>query len=110
MTGVQSPDYLVHSLGATRAFATEDWQAAHNYGAAVREAGVRHMICLGGLGDRRDRLSALLHSRQEVGDILRAYRVRLMEIRASIVIGSGNLSFEMIRALVERLPVMLTPR
>ena len=60
--------------------------------------------------DRRDRLSAHLQSRQEVGDILRAYGVQVIEFRASIIIGSGSLSFEMIRALVERLPVMLTPR
>jgi uncharacterized protein YbjT (DUF2867 family) len=110
LTGVQIAYYLVHSLGATGAFAAADRQAAHNFGASARDAGVRRLIYLGGLGDRRDRLSAHLQSRQEVGDILRAYGVQVIEFRASIIIGSGSLSFEMIRALVERLPVMLTPR
>jgi uncharacterized protein YbjT (DUF2867 family) len=101
---------LVHSLGATGAFEPADGQAAHNFGAAAREAGVRRVIYLGGLEDCRGGLSAHWHSGQEVEDILRAYDVQVIQFRASIIIGSGRLSFEMIRALVEQLPLMRTPR
>ena len=69
---------------------------------------MRKVIYLGGLG--RGDLSPHLASRQEVGEILRASGVPTIEFRASIVIGSGSASFEMIRALVEKLPVMVTPR
>ena len=110
MTGMQIAYYLVHSLGATGAFEPADGQAAHNFGAAAREAGVRRVIYLGGLEDCRGGLSAHWHSGQEVEDILRAYDVQVIQFRASIIIGSGRLSFEMIRALVEQLPVMRTPR
>ena len=73
-------------------------------------AGVRRIIYLGGLGDDEPELSAHLRSRHEVGDVLRASGVPIIEFRASIIIGSGSLSFELIRALVERLPAMITPR
>ncbi len=108
---VDTAYYLVHSMGSAGAFEEQDRQAAHNFGRAARQAGVRRLIYLGGLGDNSTgRLSSHLRSRQEVGRILRASGVQTIELRASIVIGSGSLSFEMIRALVERLPVMLTPR
>ncbi len=102
--------YFVHSMGATRDFEQEDRIAAENFAKAAAEAGVRRIIYLGGLGARNEKLSKHLRSRQETGDILRQYHPRVTEFRASIVIGSGSLSFEMIRALVERLPVMICPR
>jgi len=107
---VDTAYYLVHSMGAAGAFEAQDRQAAHNFGRAARQAGVQRLIYLGGLGDSTGPLSSHLRSRHEVGHILRASGVQTIELRASIVIGSGSLSFEMIRALVERLPVMLTPR
>jgi uncharacterized protein YbjT (DUF2867 family) len=110
MRDVQVAYYLVHSMGSTGAFEAEDRQAAHNFGAAAREAGVGRIIYLGGLGAGRDTLSAHLRSRHEVGDVLRRSGIQVIEFRASLVLGSGSLSFEMIRALTERLPVMLTPR
>ena len=110
MHGVHTAYYLVHSMGSTTAFEAADRQAAHNFAAAARQAGVQRLIYLGGLGNGRGHLSPHLRSRQEVGDILRLSGVPVMEFRSSIVIGSGSLSFEIIRALVERLPVMLTPR
>ncbi|HSH17526.1 MAG TPA: SDR family oxidoreductase, partial [Verrucomicrobiae bacterium] len=85
-------------------------QAAENFAAAARAAGVQRIIYLGGLGEDKPDLSAHLRSRHEVGECLRAHGVPVIEFRASIIIGSGSLSFEMIRALVERLPVMVTPR
>lgn len=107
---VHTAYYLIHSMGSTGSFEKEDAQAARLFGTAAREAGVQHIIYLGGLGDESSKLSAHLHSRHEVGEILRSSGVRVTEFRASIIIGSGSLSFEMIRALVERLPFMITPK
>jgi uncharacterized protein YbjT (DUF2867 family) len=108
--GVHTAYYLVHSMGSAGNFEAVDRQAARQFGAAARAQGVQRIIYLGGLGESIQELSPHLRSRQEVGDILRQSGVPVIELRASIVIGSGSLSFEMIRALVERLPVMITPR
>lgn len=102
--------YLIHSMGSTGSFAQADREAARNFGAAAKAAGVRGIVYLGGLGDTDDDLSDHLRSRHEVGDVLRESGVPVLEFRASIIIGSGSLSFEMIRSLVERLPVMITPK
>jgi len=109
MANVHTVYYLIHSMGSSGDFEEKDRQAAINLGEAARAAGVRRIIYLGGLGDSDADLSPHLRSRQEVGQILRASGVQIVELRASIVIGSGSLSFEMIRALVERLPVMVMP-
>ena len=108
--GVETAYYLVHSMGSGEDFAQRDRNAAANFGAAAKAAGVRRIVYLGGLGDPTAALSEHLRSRQATGDTLRASGVPLVEFRASVVIGSGSLSFEMIRALVERLPVMICPR
>jgi len=110
MRGMEAAFYLVHSMGATGDFEQQDRRAAELFGAAARNAGVKRIIYLGGLGEDESELSAHLRSRHEVGEQLRAHGVPVIEFRASIIIGSGSLSFEMIRALVERLPVMVTPR
>ncbi|MBN2507834.1 MAG: SDR family oxidoreductase [Verrucomicrobia bacterium] len=110
MQGVEAAYYLVHSMGATGDFEQQDRRAADLFGAAARNAGVKRIIYLGGLGEADPGLSAHLRSRHEVGERLRAHGVPVIEFRASIILGSGSLSFEMIRALVERLPVMVTPR
>jgi uncharacterized protein YbjT (DUF2867 family) len=110
LQGVHTAYYLVHSMGTAQGFEEMDRKAAIGFGSAARAQGVRRIIYLGGLGDRHETLSPHLRSRQEVGEILRQSGVTVIEFRASIVLGSGSLSFEMIRALVERLPVMITPR
>ena len=110
MDGVEIAYYMVHSMGSKGDFEEQDRRAAHNFGAEARRAGVRRIIYLGGLGETSEELSPHLRSRQEVAEVLRASGVQVVEFRASIVIGSGSLSFEMIRSLVERLPVMVTPR
>ena len=110
MAGVGSAYYLVHSMGSSQSFEEQDRTAAQNFANAAREAGVQRIIYLGGLGRSSGQLSMHLRSRQEVGEILRSAGVPVIEFRASVVIGSGSLSFEMIRALVERLPVMIAPR
>ncbi|HET8944705.1 MAG TPA: SDR family oxidoreductase [Dehalococcoidia bacterium] len=109
MSGVDTAYYLVHAMGSAGAFEEEERRGAENFGKAAREAGVRRIIYLGGLGND-DSLSRHLASRQDVGRILRDSGVPTIEFRASIIIGSGSLSFEMVRALVNRLPVMVTPR
>lgn len=110
VAGVHTAYYLVHSMGSPGRFECEDRQAAQNFADAARTAGVKRIVYLGGLGDENRALSAHLRSRHEVADILRSSGVPTIEFRASIVIGSGSLSFEMIRALVQRLPVMICPR
>jgi uncharacterized protein YbjT (DUF2867 family) len=110
MQGVDQAFYLVHSMASGPSFAARDREAAANFGRAARRAGVRRIIYLGGLADDADSLSTHLKSRVETGEVLRDSGVPVVEFRASIVIGAGSLSFEMIRALVERLPAMICPR
>jgi uncharacterized protein YbjT (DUF2867 family) len=108
LEGVETAYYLVHSMGSGGSFVEDDRKAAVAFGRAARAAGVGRLVYLGGLGEGD--LSEHLASRQEVGRILRESGVPTIEFRCSIVIGSGSASFEMLRALVERLPVMVTPR
>jgi uncharacterized protein YbjT (DUF2867 family) len=110
LVGISTAYYLVHSMGSPGQFEKEDRQAARNFADAACDQGVQRIIYLGGLGNQDQALSAHLRSRHEVADILRSSGVPTIEFRASIVIGSGSLSFEMIRALVQRLPVMICPR
>ena len=110
LEGVDTAYYLVHSMGSDSDFEVEDRIAAENFGRAAHAAGVRRIVYLGGLGSVEEDLSAHLRSRQETGEVLKASGVETIEFRASIIIGSGSLSFEMIRALVERLPVMICPQ
>jgi uncharacterized protein YbjT (DUF2867 family) len=110
LEGIETAYYLVHSLGSKLDFEQQDRQAALNFGRAAREAGVKRIVYLGGLGDADEGLSSHLRSRQETGDALREAGVPVIEFRASIILGSGSLSYELIRALVERLPIMLCPR
>ena len=108
MSGVATAYYLVHSMNDEGDFEEMERRAARTFGEAARAAGVERIIYLGGLGSGAD-LSAHLKSRHDVGRILRECGVLTLELRASIIVGSGSLSFEMIRALVEKLPVMTTP-
>jgi uncharacterized protein YbjT (DUF2867 family) len=111
LAGIDTAFYLIHSMGSLGgAFEERDRTGAENFARAAREAGVRRIVYLGGLGDESDDLSPHLRSRHEVGRVLRGSGVPVIELRASIVIGSGSLSFEMLRSLVERLPLMVTPR
>jgi len=113
LAGVDVAYYLVHSMGARGDFAEQDRLAARTFGGAARRAGIRRIIYLGGLGADDAggaRLSHHLRSRQETGDVLRESGVPVIEFRASVILGSGSLSFELIRALTERLPVMICPR
>lgn len=113
MRDIETVYFLVHSMGQGERFEELDRAGATNIAEAAVAAGVSRIIYLGGLGDSRSALSTHLRSRQEVGQLLREHAgtaCQVVEFRASIVIGAGSASFEMIRALVERLPVMVTPR
>ncbi len=113
MTGVDVAYYLVHAMTGGRDFESSDRAAATAFGEQARACGVRRIVYLGGLTPRgvpRERLSPHLRSRAEVGQILRSCGVPTAELRAAVIIGSGSASFEMLRYLTERLPVMVTPR
>jgi uncharacterized protein YbjT (DUF2867 family) len=110
--GCGSVYYLVHSMIAkNRRYAEADRQGARNMASACEKAGVSRIIYLGGLGDVNDKkVSRHLISRHEVGEILKEGSVPVTILRAAMILGSGSASFEILRYLVERLPVMITPR
>src|SRR6201997_2156337 len=111
LQGLHTAYYLVHLMSGSKDFEKEDRQAALNFAGAAKKAGVRRIIYLGGLGDDTDpELSPHLRSRHEVGQILRESGVETIEFRASLVIGTGSLSFDLVKSLTDRLPVMLCPR
>ena len=109
LEGVDTAYFLIHAMATPRDFAREEYEGARTFAQAALGAGVRRIVYLGGLGSDEG-LSSHLASRHEVGRILRDSGVPTIELRASVILGSGSLSFELVRALVERLPVMLTPR
>jgi len=110
--GIDVAYYLVHALGTGRSFERTDARAAEAFGRAAARAGLRRIVYLGGLIPPHvptRQLSAHLRSRAEVGAILRDCGVPVAELRAAVILGSGSVSFEMLRYLTERLPVMVTP-
>jgi len=110
MRGVRAVYYLVHSMAGGSDFSERDLVAARNCASAGHQAGVERILYLGGLGDPQAALSPHLRSRQETGAALREAGVPVTEFRAAVIVGSGSLSFEMIRYLTERLPVMVCPK
>lgn len=111
MEGIDTAYYLVHSMSAGRAgFERRDRDAAQNFTVAANNAGIRRVIYLGGLGETGDALSEHLKSRLEVAEIIKKGQFSTTFLRAAIIIGAGGASFEMIRDLVDRLPLMITPR
>lgn len=110
MAGIDVGYYLIHSMAdGVQGYIARDLLAATNFSLAAKEAGLKRIIYLGGLGDCDKFISPHLEARQDVGDILRSSGVPVTELRAAIVIGCGSMSFEMIRYLTERLPIMPTP-
>lgn len=108
--GVETVVHLVHSMGSAPEFADADRRIARRVVGEAERAGVRRIVYLGGLGEVDDRTSSHLRSRAEVGEILLGSPVPTTVLRAAVVIGSGSASFEMLRHLVEKLPVMVAPR
>ncbi len=109
LEGVHTAFYLVHTLGSGSDYAERDRAAAAIFAQAARDASVKRIVFLGGLGQDVGALSEHLASRHEVGRVLASSGIDVVELRASVVIGSGSTSFEMIRNLTEKLPVMTTP-
>jgi uncharacterized protein YbjT (DUF2867 family) len=107
---VEAAYFLVHSMGAGGAFAEREELAARNFRAGIENTNCRQIIYLGGLLPENTKLSPHLASRCRVEEYLAQSRVPLTALRASIIVGSGSASFEIIRDLVEKLPVMLTPK
>ncbi len=111
MTGVAAVYYLVHAIGASPDWVARDRRGAENVRDSAAAAGVRRIVYLGGLGDSgSEELSPHLASRHEVGRVLAEGPVPVTELRAAVIIGAGSASFEMLRYLVDVLPVMVTPR
>lgn len=109
--GCSAAYYLVHSMNHTvEDFARTDREAAFNMIFAAEASGLKRIIYLGGLGEGHETLSEHLSSRTEVADILRSGKVPVTVLRAAMIIGSGSASFEILRYLVERLPIIITPR
>ncbi len=111
LAGVKTAYYLIHSMGAAEAgFENRDLRAATNFAEAAEAAGAQHIIYLGGLGSGHKGMSKHLASRQATGQALAEAGIPVTEFRAAIIVGSGSISFEMLRYLTERLPVMITPK
>lgn len=110
LDGVWVAYYLIHSMMRSDDFHARDIQAARNFGQSAQQAGVKRIIYLGGLGNPDAQLSKHLSSRQETGAALKESGVPVTEFRAGVIVGSGSVSFEMIRYLTERLPVMICPQ
>jgi uncharacterized protein YbjT (DUF2867 family) len=110
MEGVNAAYYMIHSMMDSPDFHQRDLVAAKNFGQAAKDAKVQRIIYLGGLGESDSDLSKHLRSRQQTGDVLRESGIPVTEFRAAIIVGSGSVSFEMIRYLTERLPVMICPQ
>ncbi len=108
LKGIHTAFYFVHSMGAKKNFEPLDREGAKNFGDACRANEVKRIVYLGGLS-HGPKLSAHLRSRNEVGEILRASGVQTIEFRSSMIIGSGSLSFELMRGLVEKLPILFAP-
>ncbi|HLA98409.1 MAG TPA: SDR family oxidoreductase [Anaerolineales bacterium] len=110
MQGVHAAYYLIHSMGSGGDYHQRDLKAAQNFGAAARNCGVQRIIYLGGLAEEGVKLSRHLRSRLQTGEVLRESGVPVTEFRAAVIVGSGGLSFEMIRYLTERVPIIICPR
>jgi uncharacterized protein YbjT (DUF2867 family) len=111
MEGVDDAYYLVHSMADSDDFEELEAQSARNFGAAAAKAGIKRIIFLGALSQSENEESSKhMSSRHKTGEILRSSGVPTIEFRASVIIGAGSMPFEAVRALVERLPVMVTPK
>jgi len=102
--------YLLHSMGGGGDFAAREETTARSFAAALRPTSCKRIVYLGGLIDETRPLSPHLRSRQHVEEVLRASGIPLTVLRASIIVGSGSASFEIVRDLAEKLPVMICPR
>ena len=110
LDGIDVAYFLLHSIGTGDDFAETERQIAETFASEAKSAGVRRIVYLGGMVPEGEELSEHLRSREEVGDVLLESGVPTAVLQAGVVIGSGSASFEMLRYLTERLPVMVTPK
>ena len=110
LNGADYAFYLVHSMSAERNFAEAEENMAQVFANSAEKTKLRQIVYLGGLGEDDPENSVHLQSRHNVGRILASGSTPVTELRAAIIIGSGSASFEMLRSLVEVLPVMVVPR
>jgi len=110
LSGIRTAYYLIHSMAAGGQFGRGDVELAQSFGKAAEDAAIRRIVYLGGLGEPTETLSEHLRSRHETGEALRSGGVPVVELRAAVIVGAGSVSFEMIRYLTERIPVMICPR
>ena len=110
MEGIEATYYLIHNMTERKGYREQELAAARNFGSAASQTGVKRIIYLGALGDPESDLAPHLKSRQQTGKVLADFGVPVTEFRAAIIVGSGSISFEMIRYLTEKLPVMICPR
>jgi uncharacterized protein YbjT (DUF2867 family) len=109
LDGVHTAYYLIHQMAHGPGYIPLELDSAHAFAAAAGEAGIKHIIFLGGLADPEENIAPHMRSRIEVGEILRAGRVPVTEFRVGVVTGSGSISFEMIRFMTELLPIVPGP-
>jgi uncharacterized protein YbjT (DUF2867 family) len=109
LQGVHTAYYLIHNMSSGHGYIARELQGAHNFAAAAQEAGIEHMIYLGGLADPEQHIAPHMRSRIETGEILRHGRVPVTEFRAGVITGSGSISFEMIRFMTELFPIIPGP-
>jgi len=110
LKGIDIAYYLIHNMTERKGYREQELRAARNFASAACAAGVKRIIYLGALGDPRSDLAPHLRSRQKTGQVLAETGIPVTEFRAAIIVGSGSISFEMIRYLTEKLPVIIAPR
>jgi len=109
MAGIHVAYYLIHSMSSGRGYTTLERDGARNFASAAEQAGVGHIIYLGGLADPQEKIAAHMRSRIETGETLRQGKVPVTEFRAGVIVGPGSISFEMIRFMTELMPVIFGP-
>jgi uncharacterized protein YbjT (DUF2867 family) len=109
MQGVHTAYYLVHNMSSGHGYTSLELEGAQNFSSAAEQAGVDHIIYLGGLADPREEIPAHMRSRIETGETLRTGNVPATEFRAGVIVGPGSISFEMLRFMTELLPVIIGP-
>jgi uncharacterized protein YbjT (DUF2867 family) len=107
--GVEIAYYLIHNMSSGHGYTERELEAARNFARAAEDAGVQHIIYLGGLADEEQHIAPHMRSRIETGATLRQGKVPVTEFRAGVIVGSGSISFEMIRFMTELFPIIPAP-
>jgi len=109
LEGVHTAYYLIHNMASGGGYTARELEAAQNFASAAQDAGMKHIIYLGGLADPKEDIPAHMRSRIQTGDTLRNGQVPITEFRAGVIVGPGSISFEMIRFMTELMPIIFGP-